>query len=27
LLSRPDEEIAISRMEDMVYDLVPAYLH
>jgi Smg protein len=27
LLSQPDEEIAFSRMEDMVYDLVPAYLH
>jgi Smg protein len=27
LLSQPDEEIAFSRMEDMVYDLAPAYLH
>jgi len=27
LLSQPDEEIAFSRMEDLVYDLVPAYLH
>ena len=27
LLSQPDEEIAFSRMEDIVYDLVPAYLH
>ena len=27
LLSQPDEEIAFSRMEDIVYDLIPAYLH
>ena len=27
LLSQPDEEIAFSRMEDIVYDLMPAYLH
>ncbi len=27
LLSQPDEEIAFSRMEDIVYDLAPAYLH
>jgi Smg protein len=27
LLSQPDEEIAFSRMEDIVYDLVPVYLH
>ncbi len=27
LLSQPDEEIAFSRMEDLVYDLVPTYLH
>ncbi|MCX7098916.1 MAG: DUF494 domain-containing protein [Methylococcales bacterium] len=27
LLSQPDEEIAFSRMEDIVYDLVPSYLH
>jgi Smg protein len=27
LLSQPDEEIAFSRMEDFVYDLVPSYLH
>lgn len=27
LLSRPDEEIAFSRMEDMIYDLVPSYLN
>jgi Smg protein len=27
LLSQPDEEIAFSRMEDMVYDLVPTYLN
>ena len=27
LLSQPDEEVAFSRMEDIVYDLVPAYLH
>jgi Smg protein len=27
LLSQPDEEIAFSRMEDFVYDLVPTYLH
>lgn len=27
LLSQPDEEMAFSRMEDMVYDLVPTYLH
>jgi Smg protein len=27
LLSQPDEEIAFSRMEDIVYGLVPMYLH
>ena len=27
LLSQPDEEIAFSRMEDIVYDLVPMYMH
>jgi Smg protein len=27
LLSQPDEEIAFSRMEDIVYDLVPTYLN
>ncbi len=27
LLSQPDEEIAFSRMEDLVYNLVPSYLH
>jgi Smg protein len=27
LLSQPNEEIAFSRMEDFVYDLVPTYLH
>ncbi|PKM11114.1 MAG: hypothetical protein CVV13_10445 [Gammaproteobacteria bacterium HGW-Gammaproteobacteria-3] len=27
LLSQPDEEAAFSRMEDIVYDLIPAYLH
>ena len=27
LLSQPDEEIAFSRMEDIVFDLAPAYLH
>lgn len=27
LLSQPDEEVAFSRMEDFVYDLVPTYLH
>jgi Smg protein len=27
LLSQPDEEIAFSRMEDIVYDLIPNYLH
>jgi len=27
LLSQPDEEIAFSRMEDIVYDLIPTYLH
>jgi Smg protein len=27
LLSQPDEEIAFSRMEDFVYDLIPNYLH
>jgi Smg protein len=27
LLSQPDEEIAFSRMEDMIYDLVPTYLN
>ncbi len=27
LLSQPDEEIAFSRMEDLVYELIPTYLH
>lgn len=27
LLSQPDDEIAFSRMEDIVYDTAPAYLH
>ncbi len=27
LLSQPDEEIAFSRMEDIVYNLVPTYIH
>ena len=27
LLIQPDEEIAFSRMEDIIYDLVPTYLH
>ncbi len=27
LLSQPDEELAFSRMEDIVYDLIPTYLH
>ncbi len=27
LLSQPDEELAFSRMEDIVYDLAPTYLH
>ncbi len=27
LLSQPDEEIACSRMEDIVYNLAPTYLH
>ncbi len=27
LLSQPDEEIAFSRMEDMIYDLIPTYLN
>ncbi len=27
LLSQPDEEMAFSRMEDIVYGLVPAYMH
>jgi Smg protein len=27
LLSQPNEEIAFSRMEDIVYDLLPTYLH
>jgi len=27
LLSQPDEEIAFSRMEDIVYNLTPIYLH
>lgn len=27
LLSQPNEEIAFSRMEDIVYDLVPTYLN
>lgn len=27
LLSQPEDEIAFSRMEDIVYDLIPTYLH
>jgi Smg protein len=27
LLSQPDEQLAFSRMEDIVYNLSPAYLH
>jgi Smg protein len=27
LLNQPDEELAFARMEDMVYDLQPTYLH
>jgi Smg protein len=27
LLNQPDEELAFSRMEDIVYDLSPTYLH
>jgi Smg protein len=27
LLSQPNEEYAFSRMEDMVYDLMPTYVH
>ncbi len=27
LLSQPDEEIAFSKMEDIVYDLIPTYLN
>lgn len=27
LLNQPEEEIAFSRMEDMIYDLVPTYLN
>jgi Smg protein len=27
LLSQPNEEIAFSRMEDIVYGLIPTYLH
>lgn len=27
LLSQPDEELAFARMEDIVYDLMPTYLH
>ena len=27
LLSQPDEEVAFSRMEDIVYDLVPTYMN
>ncbi|MEI7795782.1 MAG: DUF494 domain-containing protein [Methylococcaceae bacterium] len=27
LLNQPDEELALSRMEDMIYDLIPTYLH
>jgi Smg protein len=27
LLSQPGEEVAFSRMEDIVYDLIPTYLH
>jgi Smg protein len=27
LLSRADDAVAFSRMEDLVYDLTPAYLH
>ncbi len=27
LLNMPDEELALARMEDMIYDLIPTYLH
>jgi Smg protein len=27
LLNQPDEELALARMEDMIYDLIPTYLH
>ena len=27
LLNQPDEELALARMEDIVYDLLPTYLH
>ncbi|MDT8407326.1 MAG: DUF494 domain-containing protein [Methylococcales bacterium] len=27
LFSQPDEELAFSRLEDMVFDLIPEYLH
>jgi Smg protein len=27
LLSQPNEELAFSRMEDIIYDLTPTYLH
>jgi Smg protein len=27
LLNQPDEELALSRMEDIVYDLLPMYVH
>lgn len=27
LLNMPDEELAFARMEDMIYDLIPTYLH
>lgn len=27
LLNQPDEELALARMEDIVYDLLPTYVH
>jgi Smg protein len=27
LLNQPDEELALARMEDMIYDLLPTYVH
>ena len=27
LFSQPDEELAFAKMEDIVYDLIPTYLH
>ncbi|HCT98809.1 MAG TPA: hypothetical protein DF614_01635 [Methylococcaceae bacterium] len=27
LLNQPDEELALARMEDMIYDLMPTYVH